>query len=94
MPKRVLTPSFYERKWDESSFCVFWEDNIKHRNPIRDFRAFAGKRASRLLRELELTLLDMGLEYNKKEELLTKFKHLSVDLILRYQYRLPLKGTR
>lgn len=84
----TLRLSFYENKGEEMGFYVSWENNIKHRNPIKDFLA---QQASRFLRELELVLEDMGLE--AREEELTRFNHLSVDLVLRYQYRFPLKGA-
>jgi len=86
-----LRLSFYEKKGEEMGFCVSWEDNIKHRNPIKDFWSRLSGRSSRFLRELELVLEDMGLE--AREEELTRFNHFSVDLVLRYQYRLPLKGA-
>jgi len=86
----ILVPSFCKTKKENFS-CFTWETNIKHRNPLKWFGRFLPQKRSRFLQELELQLEEMGVE--RSEEMLSSFDQLFVDLILKYQYRLPLKGV-
>ena len=86
----ILRISFYQKRKKELKFCISWEDNIKHRSPFNDFWVFSSKGSSQFLDELMTVLEDMRLKFQEEE--LTRFNHLSVDLILKYQYRFPIKG--
>ena len=81
--------SFYEKREKELKFCISWEDNIKHRNPFNNFWVFSSRGPSQFLDELMTVLEDMRLKFQEEE--LLRFNHLSVDLILKYQYRFPMK---